>query len=129
MTKKNSKSLLEAVETLIGANAVFEGNLKTDGTIRIDGKFIGNVEQAAGVLIGAEAVIEGNINAEIVMLGGTVKGNITATDGIEILPKAKMVGDIKTNILTIAEGAFFEGKSLMITSEHEKNDKNGEAKK
>lgn len=125
MTKKSSKSLLDSVETLIGANASFEGNIKTDRTIRIDGKITGNIETTAGVLVGSEAVIEGNITAEIIMLGGTVKGNITAQDGIEILPKAKMLGDIKTNILTIAEGAYFEGKSQMFKS----NENNGDEKK
>ncbi|MDR2426867.1 MAG: polymer-forming cytoskeletal protein [Endomicrobium sp.] len=127
MTKKNSKSLLDSVETLVGANAVFEGNIKTDRTIRIDGKIVGNIETTAGVLVGAEALIEGNINAEIVMVGGTVKGNIKAPEGIEILPKAKMLGDISTNILTIAEGAFFEGKSQMFKSDD--NDKSGEETK
>lgn len=125
MTKKSSKSLLDSVETLIGANATFEGNLKTDKTVRIDGKVVGDIETTAGVLVGADAVIEGNIAAEIVMLGGTVKGNISAPEGIEILPKARMLGDLKTNILTIAEGAYFEGKSLMIKD----NLINGEDKK
>jgi cytoskeletal protein CcmA (bactofilin family) len=125
MTKKSSKSLLDSVETLIGVNAFFEGSLKTDKTIRIDGKIKGNIETTAGVLVGADAIIEGNISAEIVMIGGTVKGNITAPEGIEILPKAKMLGDIKTNILTIAEGAFFEGQSLMFKD----NPSNGEEQK
>ena len=114
MTKKSSKSLLDSVETLIGANMLIVGNLKTDRTIRIDGKLKGNIETTAGVLIGADALIEGNIKAEIVMLGGTVKGSILAPEGIEILQKAKMLGDIKTNILTIAEGAVFEGKSELF---------------
>ncbi|MCL1973058.1 MAG: polymer-forming cytoskeletal protein [Endomicrobia bacterium] len=114
MTKKSSKSLLDSVETLIGAGMLIVGNLKTDRTIRIDGKIKGNIETTAGVLIGADALIEGNIKAEIVMLGGTVKGSIVAPEGIEILQKAKMLGDIKTNILTIAEGAVFEGKSELF---------------
>lgn len=122
MTKKSSKNLLDSVETLIGANASIEGNIKTDRTVRVDGKIKGNIETTAGVLIGADAVIEGSIKAEIVMLGGTVKGNITAPEGIEILPKAKMFGDLKTNILTIAEGASFEGKSELFKT----NDNNGE---
>ncbi|MCL2143975.1 MAG: polymer-forming cytoskeletal protein [Endomicrobia bacterium] len=119
MTKKNSKSLLDSVETLIGTNAMVEGDIKTDRTVRIDGKIKGNIETTAGVLIGADAVIEGNIKAEIVMIGGTIKGNVTAPEGIEILPKAKMLGDIKTNILTIAEGAAFEGKSELFKNGEE----------
>ena len=121
MTKKNSKELLEAVETLIGCGAVFEGSLATDKTVRVDGKLVGNISKASGVIIGTEAVIEGNIEAEIVTVGGSVKGNITAPNGIEILPKAKVYGDVKTNILTVAEGAFFEGKSSMHMVENETN--------
>ena len=127
MTKKNSKSLLDAVETLIVTNAVFEGTLKTDKTIRIHGNFTGDIE-ALGVLIGADAKIEGNIKAEIVMIGGTVKGNIISADTVEILPKAKVLGDITTNMLTIAEGALFEGKSSMPANKDEKNE-NGATKK
>jgi len=113
MTKKNSKSLLEAVETLIGENASFTGNLSTDKPVRIDGKFKGNVD-ALGVIIGEKALIEGDISAQAVEVNGTVKGNITASENIDLLPTAKVSGDIKTNILSIAEGAFFEGTSSML---------------
>ena len=121
MTKKNSKNLLEDLETLIGANALFEGNIKTERGIRIDGKFSGNIETTSGVIVGPTALIEGDISAEVVLVEGTVKGNITAPAGIEIISTAKMFGDIKTNILTITEGAFFEGKSLMFKANEGKN--------
>lgn len=132
MTKKSSKSLLDAVDTLIGANAVFEGKLKTDKTISIDGKFIGNIEQSLGLLIGVKAEVKGDINGEVIMISGTVKGNITATEAVELLPTAKVFGDIKTNLLTIAEGARFEGNSSMLNAEKtssETKPSTGEAKK
>jgi cytoskeletal protein CcmA (bactofilin family) len=46
-----------------------------------------------------------------------VERNINASETIEIMPKAKVVGDVKTNILTIAERVYFDGKSLIITKE------------
>ncbi|MCL2485751.1 MAG: polymer-forming cytoskeletal protein [Endomicrobia bacterium] len=116
MTKKSSKNLLDSVETLIGQNAVIEGNLKTDKVIRIDGKINGNID-AAGILLGADGLISGDIKTEVIMIGGAVKGNIFASESIEILPKAKVSGDIQTTLLTIAEGGFFEGKSSIINSE------------
>ena len=123
MTKKNSKSLLDAVETLVGQDSVFEGNLKTEKALRVDGKFNGNIE-ALGVLIGADARIKGNVTAKVIMVGGTVIGNLTAEEYIEILSSAKVTGDIATNLLTIAEGALFEGNSSMLKNESE----NGAAK-
>lgn len=127
MTKKSSKSLLEAVETLMGENAVFEGNLTTDKPVRIDGKFNGNIVKALGVIIGEKAVVEGDINAQAVEVNGTVKGNVTAAEYIELSATSKVKGDIKTNILSISEGAQFEGNSSMLPAAAENT--TGAAKK
>ena len=114
MTKKSSKSLLEAVETFLGENAVFEGSLTTDKPVRIDGKFNGNIVKALGVIIGEKAVIEGDVNAQAVEVNGIVKGNLTAAEYVELSATSKVKGDIKTNILSISEGAQFEGNSSML---------------
>jgi cytoskeletal protein CcmA (bactofilin family) len=118
MSKKSSKSLLEAVETVIGSSAVFEGELKTERVVRIDGKFVGNIE-AAGIMIGAEGQVIGNINTTVIMIGGYVKGNISAKESIEMLPKSRIEGDIITDLLTIVEGAYFEGKASKIKIDDE----------
>jgi cytoskeletal protein CcmA (bactofilin family) len=117
MTKKSSKNLLENIETILGPGAILEGNIKTDKVVRVDGKILGNIE-ASGVLIGAEAQVVGDINTEIVIIGGKVKANINAKESVEILSTAVVAGDIKTNMLTIAEGAQFDGKSSMSNSEN-----------
>ncbi|MDR1696393.1 MAG: polymer-forming cytoskeletal protein [Endomicrobium sp.] len=111
MTRKNSKDLHEGIETVIGQKAVIEGKIKAE-KIRIDGKINGDVE-ASGILIGPDGAVKGNIKADGIMISGTVEGNIYAAEGIDILDKAKVSGDIETNLLTISEGAFFEGKSSM----------------
>ena len=118
MIKKNSKDLLDSVETLIGQDSEFEGNVKTAKSIRIDGKFNGNIE-ALGVLVGSDARVKGNITAKVIMVGGEITGNLLAEKYIEILSSAKVTGDIATNMLTIAEGAFFDGTSSMIKNESE----------
>ena len=46
-----------------------------------------------------------------------VEGNITASEGIELLSKAIVIGDIKTTILSINEGAIFKGKSSIFEKE------------
>jgi cytoskeletal protein CcmA (bactofilin family) len=116
MLKKKAKNLLDEVETLIGRNAVFEGTIKTDKVIRIDGKVSGNI-YAGGIIIGETAEITGDIEGNVILAGGIVKGNINATETIEVLPSAKIFGDIKTNALAIAEGAQFYGKSSMTIKE------------
>jgi cytoskeletal protein CcmA (bactofilin family) len=60
MLKKKAKNLLDEVETLIGRNAAFEGTIKTDKVMRIDGKVFGNI-YAGGIIIGETAEITGDI--------------------------------------------------------------------
>jgi cytoskeletal protein CcmA (bactofilin family) len=116
MLKKRSKNLFDTVGTLIGKNVILEGTIKTTEFVRIDGKIKGDID-ALGVLIGTEAEVVGDINTKVIIVYGLVKGNISASETIEIVPKARVVGDIKTNILTIAEGAYFDGKCSMIVKE------------
>ena len=116
MIKKKSKSLLDSVESLIGHSATIEGAVKTDKTVRIDGKINGNII-AEGVIVGEKAEITGDIDTKVIVIAGLIKGNINASETIEILPQAKVFGDIKTNILTIAEGAHFYGNSSMTIKE------------
>ncbi|MCA6070988.1 MAG: polymer-forming cytoskeletal protein [Endomicrobium sp.] len=117
MIKKKSKSLLDSVESLIGHSAIIEGTVKTDKTVRIDGKIINGNIIAEGVIVGEKAEITGDIDTKVIVIAGLIKGNINASETIEILPQAKVFGDIKTNILTIAEGAHFYGKSSMTIKE------------
>jgi len=116
MLKKKAKNLLDEVETLIGRNAAFEGTIKTDKVMRIDGKVFGNI-YAGGIIIGETAEITGDIESNVILVGGAIKGNINAAETIEVLPSAKIFGDIKTNALAIAEGAQFYGKSSMTIKE------------
>lgn len=116
------KGLFESIETLIGENAVFEGTIITDKVLRIDGKITGNIN-AYGVIIGQKAEVIGDIKTRNIIISGIVKGNIIASEVIEALPQASITGDIKTNILSIAQGASFHGKSEMILKENTTGEK------
>jgi len=115
---KNKKQL-DTIESFIGQESSFNGNISTDKAVRIDGVLTGNVEKALGVIVGEKAKIKGNISAEYVVIDGDVEGNIIASEAVELLNKSKVVGSIKTKILSIAEGAVFEGKSSMLNFENE----------
>lgn len=113
MTKKNK---FDTIETFIGQNTVLNGNISTDKTIRIDGKMTGNIENSAGVIIGDAASLKGDINSNYVLVSGTVEGNITATEYVELFNKSKIIGNIQTKMISISEGAVFEGRSLMLNT-------------
>ena len=109
MFSRNSEKL----ESLIGLNSSFKGEIDTKGTIRIDGSLTGNVK-ADWVILGEKAILKGDITARGIVIGGRVDGNLIAQEIIEIKPKGQVFGDISTKKLTIMEGGFFEGKSTMI---------------
>ncbi len=121
MSKKNKKRF-DTIETWIGLDTVFTGNIVSDKIVRIDGKLYGDIEKSEGVIVGDSAEIKGNINTKYIIVSGIVEGNIIANDGIELLNKSRVIGDIQTSILSIGEGAFFDGKSSMSKTEKDKLD-------
>lgn len=113
--KQNQQSIekFKKIETLISHNTEFKGIISSKGSLRIDGIFEGTIEHADGVIIGETGIIKGDINAQNVVTGGKINGNITAAETIEILPTGQMYGDINSATLSISEGAIFEGNCTM----------------
>ncbi|MCX7956587.1 MAG: polymer-forming cytoskeletal protein [Endomicrobia bacterium] len=118
MFKKNV-DVSKEIETIIGEGTVFQGAIKSKGSIRVDGRLEGNIIEAAQVIVGSKGYIQGDITAHSVIIGGKVNGNITAMESIELQPGAQLLGDIHTSTLSIGEGAIFEGHCVM-TSEKTK---------
>ena len=98
---------------LIGSGTVFEGKLKTPGSIRIDGRVIGEVVVTQNISIGVSGDIDGNVSAKNMTIGGKVKGIITAQEKLVFESKAVVRGEIRAAKLVIDEGAIFDGKCEM----------------
>ncbi len=98
---------------LLGEKTAFEGKLSFHGTLRIDGRFKGDISSDGTLLIGERGIVEANINSGIVVISGEVHGNINAGFSIEILAKGKVYGNIFTPSLIIHEGVIFEGSCRM----------------
>jgi cytoskeletal protein CcmA (bactofilin family) len=106
----------EKLESLIGADSSFKGDIRTKGTIRIDGSVEGNIE-ADWVILGEKSHVSGDIAARGVVVGGKVRGNVTVKEICEIRNKGEVVGELMTAKLIIAEGGIFEGRSNMRKEE------------
>ncbi len=119
MFGKKEHSVPKEIETIIGENTLFQGTIKSKGSIRIDGRLEGSIVEASQVIVGAKGYVQGDITAHSVIIGGKVNGNVTAVESIEIQPGAQLLGDIHTSTLSIGEGAVFEGHCVM-TSEKTK---------
>jgi len=108
MFGKGSRKL----ETIVGDDTRIAGKVSVKGTIRVDGIVEGDVE-ADWVVVGETGKIRGNIRTRGMVVGGSVEGNIEATETVELREKAAMVGEIHTPKLGISEGAVFDGRARM----------------
>jgi cytoskeletal protein CcmA (bactofilin family) len=89
------------------------GKISFEGPARIDGEVDGEINAKDSLTIGESAVITAHIRAASVSVAGKVSGDIVATQRIEIRPSAKVSGNITAPVLSILEGALFEGHCSM----------------
>lgn len=108
MFSKNTDKL----ESFVGINSHFKGDIKSKGTVRVDGTVEGDVE-ADWLILGEKASIRGNVASRGIIVGGKIEGIIHAKEIIEIKNKGQVIGDINTARLTVSEGGLLEGRSSM----------------
>ncbi len=101
------------ITTLLGRGATFEGKLTFEGTVRIDGRFRGEVFTDDVLVIGEGAIVEAEVDVGEVIIQGTVIGNIKAKRSIEIHAPGRVKGDLHTPTLQVDKGVIFEGRSFM----------------
>jgi cytoskeletal protein CcmA (bactofilin family) len=107
------QSVAGEITTLLGRGASFEGKLTFEGTVRIDGRFKGEVFSDDTLVIGEGAHVEAEIDVGEVIIQGFVNGNVTARRSIEIHAPGRVKGDLHTPALQIDKGVIFEGRSFM----------------
>mgnify|MGYP001557285753 CR=1 FL=1 len=113
MAKQKNLPEDNIVNSIIGEGSEFKGEFKINGLLRIDGDFQGTIETQGKVLIGQSGNANTDIKAKLVVVGGTIKGNIFATERVIVLPTAKIKGNIITPSLIIEEGVTFEGNCVI----------------
>jgi len=100
-------------DTLIGEGTVFEGTIKSQAGVRIEGQITGDVECTGDVTIGEGGLAQSNITARNVIVAGTVHGNIMAKESLKLTATGQLFGNATTASFAIEEGAVFHGTSHM----------------
>jgi len=105
------------IETIIGQHANFTGELEFEGAVRIDGHFEGNIRARNGaVLIVSEvAEIIGEVHVPNLVLHGTVRGNVYASESLKITATGKLTGDVEYHVISLSEGASVNGRCNRIS--------------
>lgn len=100
-------------DTVIGAEAYFQGTITAKGSLRVDGRVDGSIVDAKTVTIGKSGKVKGDISCEVCNVRGEVKGNIVALEQVEALSGSRVDGDIRAPRLMLEEGAVFNGNCAM----------------
>jgi cytoskeletal protein CcmA (bactofilin family) len=116
-TEPGIKEALGPEMTVVGRGTELEGTLVSAESIRIDGKAKGKIAARGDVILSSSSHVEGDIQAQNVVMGGTLKGNITARTKTELVPGGRLDGKIWSKVLVVQEGALFFGQSNMDVDE------------
>ena len=99
---------------IIGKDIEVTGDIKFDGTFRVEGAVHGSIVGHAGVVsIGEGGYVNANVTANICVVEGLYEGDLTAATRVEITKTGRIKGNVTTPDLIIAEGAVFEGNLEM----------------
>ncbi len=110
----------DIINSTIGEGSVFEGKFYISGSLRVDGKFEGEIKTDDELVVGETGKVKTNINAKSVVVAGTVIGNISADDEVRLLETGRVLGDIVTPNLSIQRGVIAQGH-ITITGGHKKD--------
>jgi cytoskeletal protein CcmA (bactofilin family) len=104
----------DQIEVILGPRATFAGDIRCDGSIRLDGTMEGgSIETLGNVLISESAKIMADIRARTVSVAGAFKGSIEA-QRVELLASGRIWGKIKVASFLLDEGAFLQGELEML---------------
>ena len=106
-------SLNASAETVVGPSVKIQGDLNSEGNIRIEGQVTGKVKTSQSVFINQGAKISADVLAGNAVIGGEIQGNIKILGHLFLQGTARVTGDISCSVLRVEDGAQFSGKCSM----------------
>lgn len=104
---------MAAAETVVGPSVKIQGDLNSEGNIRIEGGVMGKVSTSQSVHIGEGAKLVADVTAGNAIVAGEVQGNIKVSGNLILQGSARIAGDISCAVLRVEDGAQFTGKCSM----------------
>lgn len=101
--------------TVLGEETRFNGVLKFQDSLKIDGRFEGAIESPGFLMVETGAEIVADISVGTLVVGGIIHGDVTAVERLELLSGGQIIGNIKCPNLIMAEGTGFRGRCEMIS--------------
>ena len=124
MNRKKDKD--EEIRAFLGKGAEFNGKLVLNGLVRIDGEFKGEALGSGTLIIGEGAYVEADIAVDSILISGEVRGNLDIREMAEVSPTGRLLGNMKTSILVVKEGAIIDGACQMLGKDKDEYKDKGE---
>lgn len=99
--------------TLLAKGVELKGEIRVDGTVRIDGRLEGEIYTKGQVIVGEDGIVKGTITAGVLISSGRIKATVTANERVQLLKTALLMGEVRTPMFSMEEGAKFQGTSDM----------------
>jgi cytoskeletal protein CcmA (bactofilin family) len=99
--------------SVIAAGMKIIGDIDSNGVVKIEGLVEGAIRGARQLLLGRQGTIHGDIRVQEAIIGGTVVGNITADERVEVQGTSSVQGDVHTKSIVVLEGGVINGTVRM----------------
>jgi cytoskeletal protein CcmA (bactofilin family) len=99
-------------ESIIASDLTIEGKIEGAGSVRIAGKFKGDVNVQGDLTIESGARLAGSVIANLVVVAGELEGNIEGATRVDLQQTGIITGDVKAGSLTVASGARMRGQAV-----------------
>lgn len=110
--KKKSRKA-SRIDTMIGKTTTIRGDVDFAGTLHVEGTIVGNVraenDEDAMLILDEQSIIQGDVSVASILVNGTVEGDIFSSRHAELLPHAKVKGNVYYNLIEMSVGAAVNG--------------------
>ena len=125
MTELRNEVLEESdFDTILSSDIDFSGTLSFDKPFLIRGKLTGEIKAKSLLVVDEGAVVDADITAPHVVVRGAVKGNVSASEKIEITLTGRLIGNINTAEISMEAGCVFNGRCAMTGKPFQSADSN-----
>ena len=108
----------QTLNTIIGRGTLFEGTMKVENSVRVDGVFKGELTCSGALTVSQSGEAYAHLEGKDIYINGIVRGTVHA-EKVRLDSQAHFIGDIYANVLSVSEGAIFHGSCSMDIEENE----------
>jgi cytoskeletal protein CcmA (bactofilin family) len=108
---------LDPGRAALGSGMAFRGEITGEGDFHIYGRFDGEIDVSGRVVVSEAAQVDANINAASILIAGKVRGNLSASTHLDILPTGVLTGTLKAGSFSAAEGSSVKGEIWLDRAE------------